>query len=138
MLRLAAADQVRAWLLLIDGRAIAYLYCPADGGTLRYDYVGHDPDAAELSPGSVLLFEALKQLIGEGRFARFDFTEGDGQHKRQFASGGVECCDLLLLRSTLANRAALTALAAFDSGAARGKALVERLGLERAARRLRR
>lgn len=138
MLRQAAADQVRAWLLLIEDRPAAYLYCPADGATLRYDYVGHDPDFAELSPGSVLLFEALKGLLAEGRFGRFDFTEGEGQHKRQFASGGVDCRDLLLLRPTLANRAALTALAAFDGAAARGKALVGRLGLERVARRLRR
>lgn len=138
MRRQAAADQVRAWLMLIGDRPAAYLYCPADGATLRYDYVGHDPEFAELSPGSVLLFEALKALLAEARFARFDFTEGEGQHKRQFASGGIACRDLLLLRPGLANRAALIALAAFDGGAARGKALVARLGLQRLARGLRR
>lgn len=138
MLRRAASDAARAWLLLIDERPVAYLYGAAEGATLRYDYVGHDPEFAELSPGSVLLFEALKQLLAERRFARFDFTEGDGQHKRQFATGGVACQDLLLLRPSLANRAALAALAAFDQGAARGKALVARLGLERAARWVRR
>jgi hypothetical protein len=38
---LAAADRVRAWLLFVEGRPIAYLCCTAQGGTLRYDHVGH-------------------------------------------------------------------------------------------------
>ena len=54
MLRLAAEDRVRAWLLEIGGVPAAYLYCPAESDTLLYQYVGHDPAFAELSPGSVL------------------------------------------------------------------------------------
>lgn len=134
----AAAGRVRAWLMLLEGVPIAYLYCGAQGQTLRYDYVGHDPASAAHSPGAVLLFQALCALSAEPHFTRFDFTEGDGQHKRQFASGGVACADVLLLRPTLANRAALAALGGFDRAMARGKAAVTRLGLERIARRLRR
>lgn len=110
---LAEQDAVRAWLLFHDGAAIAYLFCAAEGSTLRYDHVGHDPAFAHLSPGTVLHAEAMRQLFDD-RFARFDFTEGDGQHKRQFATGGTPCVDLILLRPALANRAALAALAAFD------------------------
>ena len=113
MQTLAAADAVRAWLLYIGEAPAAYLWCSADGDTLRYDYVGHDPAFAALSPGSVLMEAALVDLFAD-RFLRFDFTEGEGQHKRSMASGGVACRDLLLLRPTLANRGALALVGGFD------------------------
>ncbi|GAA0751139.1 GNAT family N-acetyltransferase [Sphingomonas sp. ABOLD] len=136
--RLAAADAVRAWLLLLEGRPVAYLCCPAMGDTLVYAHVGHDPQFAALSPGAVLQLAALRDLFAEARFAWFDFTEGEGQHKRQMASGGVACVDLLLLRCTLANRALIAALAGFDRGMALAKRAVQRLGAEGVARRFRR
>ncbi|WP_313535865.1 GNAT family N-acetyltransferase [Sphingomonas sp.] len=136
--RLAAADAVRAWLLLLDGRPAAYLCCPAVGDTLVYTHVGHDPELAALSPGGVLQLAALRELFNEGRFAWFDFTEGEGQHKRQMASGGVVCVDLLLLRPTLTNRMLVAALAGFDGGVALAKRAARRLGADRIAKRLRR
>jgi hypothetical protein len=50
----------------------------------------------------------------------------------------VECCDLLLLRPTLANRLAIAALAGFDGTMALAKAGVERLGLQELAKKVRR
>ena len=138
LLALAAADRLRGWLLTIDGRPAAYLLCIADGTTLRYDHVGHDPQFGVLSPGTVLLGEALRALLTERRFARFDFTEGDGQHKRQLATGSVACVDLLLLRPTIANRATIAALSGFDGVLAWGKQAAQRPILQRWARRLRR
>lgn len=126
----AAAGRLRAWLLHVGDRPAAYLCCPAEGATLVYRWVGHDPDLAALSPGSVLLHEAIGALIAEGAFARFDFTEGDGQHKRQFATGSVACIDLLLLRPTIANRALAVMLGGFE-GAAR---LAKRVGIRRLLR----
>ncbi len=113
MQTLAAADAVRAWLLYIGEAPAAYLWSSAHGDTLRYDYVGHDPAFAALSPGSVLMEAALADLFAD-RFLRFDFTEGEGQHKRSMASGGVACRDLLLLRPTIANRGALALVGGFD------------------------
>ena len=117
---LAATDRLRAWLLFVHDRPVAYLCCSGDGDTLRYDHVGHDPAFNHVSPGAVLQVEALGDLFAD-RFARFDFTEGEGQHKRQFATGGTPCVDLLLLRPTLANRATLAALRLFDKGVATAK-----------------
>ncbi|SFR79368.1 GNAT family N-acetyltransferase [Sphingomonas jatrophae] len=118
MLRLAAADQVRAFLLFVRGEPAAYLYLPADGRTLIYAYLGFDPRFADWSVGSVLQLGAMRLLAAEGRFDRLDFTEGEGQHKRLFATDGVACCDLLLLRRTPANLAAAGALQGFDRGVA--------------------
>lgn len=138
MRELAARDSLRGWVLFIDGRPASYLYAPAEGGTLVYAHLGYDPDHAPLSPGTVLQFEALRQLMEEGRFRLLDFTEGEGQHKRQFATGSVECVDLLLLRPTFSNRLAGHALAGFDGIVAFAKAATVRLGLESLARSLRR
>ena len=138
MRMLARQDAMRGWILYLDGRPISYLYAPADGATLSYAHLGYDPAFADLSPGTVLQFEAMRQLIGEGRFGLFDFTEGEGQHKQLFSTGSVECVDLLLLRPTIANLAAGFALSAFDTGIETTKALLKRLNLESLARRFRR
>jgi CelD/BcsL family acetyltransferase involved in cellulose biosynthesis len=86
----------------------------------------------------VLQVEAMRQLMEEGRFRLFDFTEGDGQHKRQFGTGSVDCVDLLLVRPTVANLLAGHALNGFDSAVALAKRATARLGIEKFARRLRR
>ncbi|WP_326523520.1 GNAT family N-acetyltransferase [Sphingomonas sp.] len=138
MLALAAADRVRAWTLEVDGAPAAYLYCPVRAGDVIYEYVGHDPRFAALSAGTLLHVEAMRDLSGEGVFDRFDFTEGEGQHKRSLSTGGIACIDLLLLRPTLANRAAVTALAGFDRAVALAKAGVARFGLGDLAKRIRR
>lgn len=138
MRRLAAADAVRAWLLFVDGKPVSYLYAPADRETLIYAYLGYDPAFAEYSPGTVLQLEAMRELMAERRFRLFDFTEGEGQHKRQFGTGTVDCVDLLLLRRSLPNFVAGHLLNGFDGAVAGTKQIVHRLGLEKLARRFRR
>ncbi|MEI9849591.1 MAG: GNAT family N-acetyltransferase [Sphingomonas sp.] len=118
MLAQAAADRVRAWLLYVAGEPAAYLYCPIAGETVIYAYVGHDPAFNDFSPGAVLHLEAMRDLFAEKRYARFDFTEGEGQHKRQMATGGIACVDLLLLRPSLVNRLTTVALGSFNRGVA--------------------
>lgn len=133
----AARDEVRAWLLFLGDAPVAYLWCGAEGGTLRYDHVGHDPAHASLSPGSVLMEAALTDLFAD-RFRRFDFTEGEGQHKRTLASAGVACRDLLLLRATLANRAAVAAIGGFEAGLSVAKRLADTPALRGVAKAVRR
>ena len=131
----AAADDLRAWLLLREDTPVAYLCCTAQGSALRYDHVGHDPAWGPSSPGTVLHAAAMRDLFDD-RFARFDFTEGEGRHKRQFATGGVACVDLLVLRPTLANRATVLALAAFDRAVASAKRSARHPRLATLAKRL--
>ncbi|WP_375271153.1 GNAT family N-acetyltransferase [Sphingomonas sp.] len=133
----AAQDRARAWLLFLGEAPVAYLWCGADGDTLRYDYVGHDPAHQALSVGSVLMAEALNDLFAD-RFRWFDFTEGEGQHKRGLASGGVAACDVLLLRETIANRAAVAAVGGFDAAMVVAKRWSETPALRQIARRVRR
>lgn len=126
MRALAARDQARGWLLWLDGRPISYLYAPAEGETLLYAFLGYDPAFAALSPGNVLQLEVMRQLMDERRFRRFDFAEGEGRHKALFATGAVDCVDLLLLRPTFANLAAGRALTLFDGAVELAKRLLRR------------
>jgi CelD/BcsL family acetyltransferase involved in cellulose biosynthesis len=138
MCDLARRDAMRGWILFVEGRPVSYLYAPAEGSTLIYAYLGYDPEFAPLSPGTVLQFEAMRQLFAEARFALFDFTEGEGQHKSLFSTGEVECVDLLLLRPTLANLLVGASLNGFDAAVALAKRAVHGAGLESLARRIRR
>lgn len=123
---LARHDRMRAWLLFVEGRPVSYLYAPARGESLLYAHLGYDPAVADLSPGTVLQLEAMRMLTAEGRFRWFDFTEGEGQHKRQFATGAIPSHDLMLLRPTLANIAAARALNGFDAAVEGAKRLLRR------------
>jgi CelD/BcsL family acetyltransferase involved in cellulose biosynthesis len=131
MRSLAARGAMRGWLLFLHGRPISYLYAPGEGTTLVYAYLGYDPDHAHLSPGIVLQLEAMRELMEEGRFTLFDFTEGESRHKKQFETGGIDCVDLLLLRPTLANLAAGHGLDFFDAAVAFAKRASLATGIRR-------
>ncbi|MGE0232790.1 MAG: GNAT family N-acetyltransferase [Flavobacteriaceae bacterium] len=123
MRALAGADRARGWLLHLDGEAIAYLWAPADGDTLIYAWLGYDPAFADLSPGIVLQLEVMRQLMEERRFLGFDFTEGDGHHKRLFGTGSVDCLDILLLKRSPGALATGYGVAAFDGAVGIAKRL---------------
>lgn len=101
---LAAQDQVRAYILFDRERPVSYLYCPVEDGTLIYAYLGYDPDYMKWSVGTVLQWLAVEQMFGEGRFRYFDFTEGESEHKRLFATHEMSCVNVLFLRNTVKNR----------------------------------
>lgn len=125
---LAARDRVRAYLLRVHGKAIAYLFLPIEGDTLVYAHLGYDDDHAKLSPGTVLQLVALEQLFAEDRYRYFDFTEGEGAHKAMFGTDHVEACSFLLLKPSLSNRTLLGGLAAFDQSVATAKRVLEATG----------
>ncbi len=101
---LAAKDHVRAYILFDRERPVSYLYCPVKNGTLIYAYLGYDPDYMKLSVGTVLQWLAVEQMFGEGCFRYFDFTEGESDHKRLFATHEMLCANVLFLKNTLKNR----------------------------------
>lgn len=124
MTRRAEEDRVRAWLLFAEGKPVSYLYTPAEGDTLVYAWLGYDPAFSAHSPGAVLQLEAMRGMMEEGRFRYLDFTEGDGQHKRQFANGSIESADLLLLRPSLSNRLTVAALGGFYGAVSLAKTII--------------
>lgn len=131
----AETDAVRAFLLFANGSPVSYLYCPVEDDVLQYAYLGYDPDWANLSPGTVLLWTALEQLFAEGRYSAFDFTEGESEHKRLFSTHQVPCSLQLTLRAQWRYR---LLLALHRSAAAVSNGIVQvldRLGLKQRIKR---
>jgi CelD/BcsL family acetyltransferase involved in cellulose biosynthesis len=101
---LASIDCLRAYILFNNDRPVSYLYCPADGDTLLYSYLGYDPDYLKHSVGTVLQWLALESIFGERKFQYFDFTEGQSDHKRLFATHSVLSADIFFINATTYNR----------------------------------
>jgi hypothetical protein len=100
---LAAEQRLRAYILFDGEKPVSYLYCPVHDEVLIYAYLGYDPAYMQLSVGTVLQWLALEALFAEKRFRYFDFTEGQSDHKRLFATHQQQCVNLLILQKSLKN-----------------------------------
>jgi Acetyltransferase (GNAT) domain len=135
-LTLSKADNVRAYLLFLMGRPISYLYCSANDRVVAYDYLGYDPTYSSLSPGTVLQLLALEALFAEQRFATFDFTEGEGQHKKTFSTASCLCGDVYVLGRRFVPMSRVMLHYATDRISAGIGAALDRFELRPVARRL--
>ncbi len=97
MTNLAQQNNVRAYILFLNKKPIAYLYCPIEQGVVVYGFLGFMPEYAKHSPGTVLQLLVLKQLFSDREYKYFDFTEGDGAHKRLFSTASIKCANILCL-----------------------------------------
>ncbi len=102
---LADEQRVRAYVLFDADRPVAYLYCPVQENVLIYAHLGYDPDYLHLSVGTVLQWLAVQQMFDEARFRYFDFTEGQSDHKRLFATHQRPCANVFLVRRSVRNYA---------------------------------
>lgn len=136
MLTLAERDEVRAYILFDGERPVSYLYCPAQDGALIYAFLGYDPEYLKLSVGTVLQWFALEDLFAEGRFAFFDFTEGQSEHKRLFATHERQCANVLFLKRSLPRMLLLRTHALSNRIASLAGHLAERWGLRARLRRI--
>ncbi len=101
---MADREEVAGYLLFHRGRPVSYLLCPIDDGeSLIYAYVGFDPSYRLYSPGTILLWLVLESLQQSGRYKIFDFTEGEGEHKRFFSTDSYRCADIFILRRQLSS-----------------------------------
>jgi len=134
--RLAEKDSLRGYLLFFRGKPISYLFCPISDGIVLYDYVGYDPAHAALSPGTVLYLQALQSLFAERRHRYFDFTEGEGEHKRHLATHEVLCADIFVVSRRLPILATILLHRAHNASVGAFASLVDRLGIGARLRRL--
>ena len=104
MRALANADALRGFILFLEAKPISYLYLPIKDRRVLYGHLGFDPAFARYSPGIVLQLLALESLFSENSYQVFDFTEGDGAHKRLFSTTERYCGNVFYLRSTIKSR----------------------------------
>ena len=132
---LAAEERMRAYILFDGERPVSYLYCPVHEGVLNYSYLGYDPEYLHLSVGTVLQWLAVEQLFAENRFRYFDFTEGQSDHKRFFATNQRQCANVFLIKGTLRNRAVIYSHLAMNRVSNWLGATLDRFGLKAKIRR---
>jgi hypothetical protein len=136
MVELAQQNQVRAFILFHKDEPVSYLYCPVSNGVLIYAYLGYDPSHMSLSVGTVLQWLALEHLFEEGTFRFFDFTEGESEHKRLFATHSVQCANVFFLRSSLHNSCLVRTQWLVDRFSKLAGNTLEQLGIKAAVRKL--
>lgn len=133
---LAAQNQVRAYILFDNDRPVSYLYCPIRDGVLIYAYLGYDPEYMHLSVGTVLQWLAVEHMFNEGGYRYFDFTEGQADHKRLFATHQRQCANVFLLRDTLRNRLLVRAHMLANGASERIGKCLDELGLKARLKRI--
>lgn len=133
---LAAAGQMRAFILFDGERPVSYLYCPIRSDVVIYAYLGYDPDYLNFSVGTILQWLALEELFNEQRFRFFDFTEGQSAHKQLFATHQRRCANVYLLKKTFRNASLIYSHLFFDLLSSNLGTLLDRFGLKSKARRL--
>ena len=136
MKRLAEEGRVRGFILFHQDRPVSYLYCPIDNGVLIYAFLGYDPEYMNLSAGTVLQWLALEYLFEERSFRFFDFTEGESEHKKLFATHSVQCANVFFLRSNLRNKFLLHSQKAFDDFSKFAGNALHQLGIKTMVRKL--
>ena len=82
---LAGAGWAALWVLWVEERPVATLFCLEYGGTVGLYNSGFDPEARALSPGVVLIARTIEDAIQRG-FRRYDFLRGDEPYKYGFGA----------------------------------------------------
>jgi hypothetical protein len=130
MERLAQQGRVRAFLLFHQDRPVSYLYCPISNGIVLYAYLGYHPDYMNFSVGTILQWLALEYLFDEKIFRLFDFTEGQSEHKKLFATDCIQCANVFFVRDNLRNMCLLHAQQGVDRFTKLAGDKLDQLGLK--------
>ncbi len=130
MEQLAQQGDVRGFILFHEDKPVSYLYCPVSNGVLIYAFLGYDPDYMNYSVGTVLQWLALDHLFEERLFRFFDFTEGQSEHKKLFATHSVQCANVFFLRNNLRNKALLYSQRVVDDFSRLAGDTLNQLGLK--------
>lgn len=85
-------DLLRFWNLEVDGRRIGCLYAMKSGTRTYFYQSGFDPAESSLSPGSLLVGQAIRSAIEDGCL-EFDMLRGDEPYKRRWKPTHTESND---------------------------------------------
>lgn len=133
---LASEQRVRAYILFDGERPVSYLYCPVEEGVLNYAYLGYDPEYMHMSVGTVLQWLAVEQLFDEACFRYFDFTEGQSDHKRLFATHQQQCANVFMVKNTFRNALLIRSHRSMNRFSKWLGTMLDRFGVKAKVRRL--
>lgn len=132
---MASIGALRSYVLEHAGRPVAFVLGTQCGGRYRYEEAAYFQDLAAASPGTVLLFRIIEDLIERDTPAQ-DFGAGDADYKRLFSTRAARSASVLLVRTSASTTAwlGLDALVQRAKRAARG--IAGALGLQSRLRRM--
>jgi CelD/BcsL family acetyltransferase involved in cellulose biosynthesis len=96
--RLSRLGAFRSYILEQRGRPIAFALCRQWNGKFDYQEIGYDVDFGEFSPGTVLLYRLLEDLIAHDSPRLFDFDSGEAEYKRMFGNRQTQSGPIILTR----------------------------------------
>lgn len=94
---LAEAGLAALWMLWLEERPAAALFCLEQAGSVSLYNSGFDPEARALSPGVVLIARTIEDAIARG-FRRYDFLRGEEPYKYGFGAVPTDVLRLTLER----------------------------------------
>ncbi|MDP6436336.1 MAG: GNAT family N-acetyltransferase [Gammaproteobacteria bacterium] len=97
----AKAGSFSGYILFLKNKPVAFLWCRLRNGILEHRFGGYEPDLAKLGPGTVLDYLALQSALADDCITTIDLSEGDGPHKKRFATHKQYCGDIYYLKSSL-------------------------------------
>lgn len=136
MEQLAQQGHVRGFILFHQNKPVSYLYCPITNRILIYAFLGYDPSYMKYSVGTILQWLALEYLFQERSFRFFDFTEGESEHKKLFATHSIQCANIFFLRSNFNNIFMIHSKKAVDNFSKLAGDLLDQVGIKTVVRRI--
>jgi CelD/BcsL family acetyltransferase involved in cellulose biosynthesis len=95
---LADAGLAALWMLWLEDRPAAALFCLEQAGSVSLYNSGFDPEARAMSPGVVLIARTIEDAIARG-FRRYDFLRGEEPYKYGFGAVPTEVLRVTLERA---------------------------------------
>lgn len=126
----ARAGLFCSYILFLKGKPVAFLWCRLRDGILEHRFGGYEPALSRLGPGTVLDYLALQCALGDANIASVDLSEGEGPHKKRFATHTQICGDVYYLKSGLKNTALVWSHFLFTRGYEKLSSLLDRTGLK--------
>ena len=128
---------LRSFILYCKKAPVAFMLGSQQGDCYYYDDVGYDPAFAKSSVGSVLQLYVLEYLLNRAdRPKYFDFSTGYGEHKGRFGNFSRRETNLLVMPSTIDNRALAAAYRVNDRASKFAVDLLARAGIKEKLKRM--
>jgi hypothetical protein len=132
----ARVGGLRSYLLEHGGRPVAFVLGVQWKGRFVYEEIAYDPAFGEHSPGTVLLFRVLEDLLARDPPRLFDFGSGDGGYKQVFANRQTLTGPVLLTRRGFRPRLAIWLSQSGRAASCVLRKAAHAFGLSRVLRRL--
>jgi len=127
--QLAAAGAFRSYLLEQGDRLVAFAMGMQWKGLYIYEETGYDPLDAPKSPGQVLLYRVIEDLIARDTPQLLDFGFGDSEYKRIYANHQTTSGPLALVRQGPLPLALMSLFRARSLAGRAARRTLEKLGI---------